>query len=292
MTCVAEKQIKMRAEELWAAACIQAALPGTVADPYDDNSLPRMHDFDLLRGNIRFGACEVTVAADPEVIELWKLVNGNHKRWIEPDLCGGWFLSLSPTCRVKQLKANLRTVLMAMESQGVHEAATDHRTGPPRFDFVFRELGVVRAQQGPTDYPGSVYFTVKRPMEQCGGFVPTTGNALAEWLSTWTKTPEQAHNVTKLARAGAAERHLFVLFPGFSPAPFQVTIPLMDPDGPLPTVAPELPSGITHLWTMSLYDTGDLFAWNTADGWTRYTKDVAITSDFRGSRPRHTSLVR
>ena len=96
---------KDRDEELWAAACIEAALPGVVARQHDDGSRASMHDLDLFRGLDRFGACEITSVADPESIALWKLMNGRRARWIEPDLQGGWMLSLSPACRAKKLKA-------------------------------------------------------------------------------------------------------------------------------------------------------------------------------------------
>ena len=71
--------------------------------------------------------------------------------------------------------------------------------------------------------------------------VPQTGDVLAEWLGDWMRRPEQAHNLEKLTRSGAEERHLFVLLPGFSDAPFGVVVLLMQEDPPLPTVAPDLP---------------------------------------------------
>jgi hypothetical protein len=100
--------VTSRDEELWAAACIEAALPGVASRRHDDGSRPSMHDIDLFRGADRFGACEVTAAADGESLALWKLVNGGDDRWIEEGLEGGWMLTLDPSCRAKKLKAGLR----------------------------------------------------------------------------------------------------------------------------------------------------------------------------------------
>jgi hypothetical protein len=270
--------VKDRHEELWAAACIEAAIPGVRARRHDDGSRPGMHDLDLYRGAIRFGACEVTAAADTEAIELWNLVNGGG-RWIEPELRGGWMLSLSPTCRVKKLKAGLPGLLRALESQGVKEAERARPHGAGQFARVLNDLGIVRAHQGPTSFPGSVYFTIDLPTDRSGGWVQETGDALAEWLSVWTSDPEQGHNIDKLRRARTEERHLFVLFPGFTQAPFGVTDVLMRPDGPLPTVPPILPEILTHVWAMSSWSSGALFRWSASEGyWSRHTKDVGTAA--------------
>lgn len=266
---------KDRVEELWAAAWIEAALPGVAARQHDDGSRASMHDLDLFRGADRFGACEITSVADPEGIALWKLVNDRDERWIEPDLQGGWMLMLSPGCRAKKLKAGLRELLRAIESQGVKEAGRGRR-GLGQFEPALNDLGIIHAFQSDTEYPGSIYFTIEFPIERTGGFVSETGDELADWLNQWASTPEQEHNVTKLINSRAHERHLFVLFHTFAPVPFPVTDILMRSNGPLPSAQLDLPDGITHLWTASLWSTGHLFAWNESGGWSRHSKDVSF----------------
>jgi hypothetical protein len=64
---------------------------------------------------------------------------------------------------------------------------------------------------------------------------------------------------------------MFILFPGFTIAPFVVTDVLMRPNGPLPSNAPQLPMGIGHLWLMSTWSTGDVFHW-TGTAWVRHPK--------------------
>jgi len=62
-----------------------------------------------------------------------------------------------------------------------------------------------------------------------------------------------------------------VLFPGFTTAPFSASDLLMRSDAPLPDAAPSLPDGITHVWAMSMWSSGEVFHYG--DGcWTRFSK--------------------
>ncbi len=260
----------MRGEEQWVGACIKTALPGVKVVQYDDGSRPSMHDLDLVRGGVPFAACEVTAAADAESIEVWNLINGSDERWIERDLLGGWMVTVSPKCRAKRLKNELPGLLRTMEKVTAgpeHEEAIERLCG----------LEVVSANRSGTDFPGSIYVTLQRDAERTGGAVPSTGNGLVTWLDDWLREPAQEHNLKKLRAAEPAERHLFVLFPGFTTAPFSASDVLIREDGPLPDVAPALPDGITDVWLMSTWSTGDLFHYG-AGGWTRSSKVFEVTS--------------
>lgn len=255
---------EMRGEELWAAACVEAALTGVQVRQHDDGSHPSMYDLELARDGAPFAALEVTAAADDESIELWNLVNGANDRWIEPDMLGGWMVTVSPAARAKRLKNELPALLRTLESDAEspeRQVAADRLSG----------LQVVSANRSATDYPGSIYVTLQRDAERTGGFVPLSGDGLVVWLSEWLNQPGQQHNVEKLRAAVHAERHLFVLLPGFTTAPFSASDVLMHADGPLPEAAPLLPADITDLWVMSTWSTGDLFHFN-ADGWIRSPK--------------------
>lgn len=65
----------LRGEENGVAATIAATL-GSRVRQHDDGSRPGMHDLNILTANGGPGALEVTTAADPDRIHLWKLVNG------------------------------------------------------------------------------------------------------------------------------------------------------------------------------------------------------------------------
>ncbi|MEV7090273.1 hypothetical protein AB0O07_31065 [Streptomyces sp. NPDC093085] len=261
---------RTRSEEQWVRACLQQALPDVEVLVHDDGSRPGMHDFDLVREGLRFAALEVTAAADAASLELWKLINGGAT-WIREELAGGWMVSLAPTARAKRIRSELPRLLASLEAMGVPQISEVHS---PTEDLVERveRLGIISAYQSPTDFPGSVYFTISLPPERSGGWVPDTGDAFSQWVSNWLSEPSQSDNLGKLRRSGAVERHLFLLLPGFTTAPFEALDPLMRPDGPLPTLPPQLPKEITHLWAMSSWNTGDGFRWSPSAGWTRFRK--------------------
>ena len=109
------------------------------------------------------------------------------------------------------------------------------------------------------------------------GFVARTGDVLAEWVSEWVVRPDQADNLQKLRESGLAERHLFVVMPGFTTAPFSVVDLLTRDNAPLPTVPPKLPAEVTHLWILSLWNVGDGFRWSPDGGWSRFDKQFDLT---------------
>jgi hypothetical protein len=261
----------MRGEERWVGDCIEAAMPGVRVIQHDDGSRPSMYDLDLVRDGVPFAAMEVTAAADAESIELWNLVNGSEDRWIESDIDGGWMVTVTPKARAKGLKKDLPDLLRALETRGEdreHRAAIDRLRG----------LGVLSASQSGTNFRGSIYVTLERDPERTGGAVPATGDGLVRWLDGWVREPAQQHNLSKLRAAERLERHLFVLLPGFTTAPFDASDVLMRADGPLPEMAPALPEAIADVWLMSTWSTGDIFHFG-ANGWSRSLKVFEIAGD-------------
>ena len=84
----------LRPEEEWARRIVSAELRVRV-DQYDDGSRHGMHDLEAVAAGGRRIAIEVTAAVDAEATELWNIVNGDE-RWIEPDLAGGWGVTVLP----------------------------------------------------------------------------------------------------------------------------------------------------------------------------------------------------
>ena len=100
----------LRDEEKVVAATIAATL-GLTVEQHDDGSRPGMHDLYIMTADETSAAVEVTAAADPDSIQLWKLVNGRGERWTVPNLQGGWMLHLEPTARAKRLLKELPAFL-------------------------------------------------------------------------------------------------------------------------------------------------------------------------------------
>jgi hypothetical protein len=272
----------MRAEEKWVAECLEAILPGTSVVQHDDNSLNSMHDLDLHRDGERIGACEVTSAAEPTQIELWNLANGEGEVWKDRRLRHSWIVHVNPAiCRYKKLRTDLPPVLRDLEQREVLNAGSRYPLRHPPRELA--RLGVTRAERFETKGDPAIFPLFDLPDEQDGGMVPSDANVLVAWLDQWINSPAQAHNATKLANSGARDRHLFVLFPGFSSAPFEVTACLMWGDVQVPTSPPRLPLGVTHLWAMTGWNAGRILQWAPTPGWTWLPKPGA---EPLGSRSR------
>ena len=250
-----------------------AAATGLQVVQHDDGSADGMHDLDLFEGQHRIGAIEVTAAADGELIALWNLMNGRGDRWIEPDLKGGWMITLRLDARGKKVWRELPGVLSELEQLGVSRVDASGGGGHP-LAARLAELGIASADQGDTDFPGSIYITVDLDMERSGGFVAETTDAVARWFGEFLGEAELADVRGKLDRSRASERHAFLILPGFARAPFSVSDPLMRDGAPSPTEAPNLPPEITHVWVVSTWSTGAGFRWSPSSGWSTFAKPI------------------
>lgn len=102
--------------------------------------------------------------------------------------------------------------------------------------------------------------------EKTTGFAADDGNALAEWVGEWLRQPVRADNLTKLMRLGVDERHIFIILPSMADVGFEVTELFMRSDAPLPTIPPNLPPEITHVWVASVWGHSGV-RWSPEAGW-------------------------
>jgi hypothetical protein len=264
----------LRPEEDWARQLIASAF-GVPVVQHDDGSEAGMHDLDVLHADGSVGAVEVTSAADGDSMALWRLMNDRDERWIVTGLAGGWMVSLVPEARGRRVWKELPDLLLELEAQGLKELPGRPGGGAhpdSHLATVAHALGVARAHQSGTDFPGSIYITLHRRTELTGGFVADTSDALVGWLGEFLALPAQGDVRAKLGRSTAPDRHAFVIVPGFATAPFSVTDPLMRDDAPLPTIDPRLPPEITDVWAASTWRGGAGFRWSTSTGWARFDK--------------------
>lgn len=111
-------------------------------------------------GRRRSSRIEVTAAADPDCVELWKLMNGSDERWIEDGLRGGWFVSLYPRARVRRLRSELPGLLRRLENDGAAGVYDPRRSFGPT-EALAADLGIASLHQVGTDFPGSIYITIE-----------------------------------------------------------------------------------------------------------------------------------
>jgi hypothetical protein len=264
----------LRPEEEWARQMMSRALAVDVVQ-HDDGSDHGMHDLDVLHEH-GVAAVEVTAAADGESMALWRLMNDRDDRWLEPDLAGGWMVTLRPSARGKRVKAELPRLLGVLESAGVRELRFRRYPGRDSAEVaIARDLGVVHAHQSGTDFPGSIYVTLELPAERSGGFIPDHGNDLVAWVGEFLHDPVRRDVLEKLERSSSDERHAFVLLPGFTTAPFVVMNLLMTSDPALPEIDPELPEAVTDVWVASTWSSGSGLRWSPTSGWSTFEKFAA-----------------
>ena len=264
------RSIELRPEEEWARQIIEAAVGAPVVQ-HDDNSREGMYDLEIRYANRPVAAVEVTAAADGQTIALWNHLNGRSERWIEPNLKGGWMVTLRSGARAKRIRKELPNLLGELEALQVGELFRPTRPSN-ELERLAADLHIAHAIQGGTDFRGSIYITVDLDSERSVGMVPTTGEAVVSWASAFLTHADRRDVLAKLARSEAAERHAFVLVPGFSTAPFAVVDLLMRDDAPVPTRDPELPDEVTHLWLVSTWSSGQALHWSQPTGWAAASK--------------------
>jgi len=228
-----------------------------------------MHDLWIVQRESPRAAVEITAAADPESIKLTKVVNSGGRLIVE-GLEGGWLVSLEPfSARAKWRAKQIPRYLAELEAAGVREVNVEAGaviTG--RWAPRARDLGITHVFQSDTDFPGSVYFSPDLLLERSGGFVPLNGDPIAAWVGNFLRD-ERPDVVNKLGRSNAAERHAFVLVPGFTTAPFAVSVLLTTQHIALPVIDPQLPTEVTHVWVVGMWHDVDGCYWDPAIGWSR-----------------------
>jgi hypothetical protein len=262
---------RLKPEEKWAQQLIAHELSVPV-EQNDDGSRPGMFDLRIRYPSGGCAAVEITAATASDSVELWKLMNGQSRRWQVEKLRGGWLISVLPSASDKRLLAELPGFLHELERLGIRDFEPSLAGDGPLRDLA-DSMGVASARQSrDTSYPGSVYRTIEEPLEHRAGFVTADGNPLAEWTGRFLADSKQADVLRKLKLASVVARHAFVVVPGFTTAPFAVRDLLWRNDAPLPTADPELPAPLTHAWVASTWSSGVGFRWDPAQGWASFQK--------------------
>jgi hypothetical protein len=104
-----------------------------------------------------------------------------------------------PAARVKALREKLPGLLRALESSQITELRTrlDHSqyADTTANQAYASSLGIANLRRGGTDFPGSIYLLPALPVERTAGYVSSTGDPLAQWISAWIREPRQSDNL-------------------------------------------------------------------------------------------------
>ncbi len=189
-----------------AGQLLGAILGGAVVPRDVPGATASTHDFDVMLGDGRTVAVEVTISADREDVEYWHAV---HKtEWDAPQLGHSWLLNITPPARVSTLRGKVESLLQGLERAGIYKFGLGTKVDAPEVDELHRLL--VKA--------GDVWAGVHPPRIgiYSAGVGTTDTEPVREVVEYEASKPD---NRSKLARAKADERHLFVwIDPATSPA--------------------------------------------------------------------------
>ncbi|MDR0959500.1 MAG: hypothetical protein LBM23_03960 [Propionibacteriaceae bacterium] len=260
--------IPCRLEELWAAACIEAAIPKVKPRRYDDGTKNDMPDLLLYRDGNLFGVCEVTQSTDgdergcqSEIERLSESDNdrfqGNH--WKFPELNLHWFIYIYPGANIRKVKAEAKEALLRLERE--YKGETLIRTPLCQGDWSCQAF-----EPESNSCSGVIEYRLKLNPLPDGG----DSNILSLWLEKWLKRPEYEDNVRKILRyepSQSLERHIFIICDSSSDCPIYTLELEQSFEIILPSRRVNLPERVDAIWISSLSDKGKVISYSKEKGW-------------------------
>lgn len=227
----------MNKTEVLAQHIVEAVLQGSrmVYRPDQSSAVP---DFDLHHSDGLVAALEVTASEDRSAIETYAAIGSRRKggpRVRARFSKKSWRIYPVAGANINLIRAEVDRHLAELESAGVeHFFSATHRRDNKAIEAIYVDLKVAGGDVVEGLEPGVI--TIAHPI---------TGGVIGGSLVTEAVEREalKADNRCKLARAGAAETHLFV-FVDLLHA--EVWTPLVH--FPPPSIGPVLPPEITHVW--------------------------------------------
>ncbi len=257
----------MRVEEEWARSIIEPAVGSSLVERDCQGGADQVHDYDFTTLAGERAAVEVTSATlgpAQAVANLPGLKDVNDAR-----LAFAWIVFVLPDAPRNRLRTGIPDLLVDAEQAGVGSFSPEAMsvTDPLRQRAV--ELRVGSASSiGEGLPPGSISVGHLVPNVARG---PTGPDAIPVWLDEFLHHPTQQDNLKKLWNSDAHERHLFLIVRMNTTAPPGVAISLMNPQQ-LPTVDPDLPDEITHVWTVSEWPAEWGIRWSPRERWSLFRR--------------------
>lgn len=231
----------LEGEAAWTVAALLSGVPQRSDRP---GAPPATHDIDICLPDGRVVALEVTSSTVPEVVEMWDAINAVD--WACDELSEGWSITLDATRRglggakVRRFRKEAPQWLSVLEQVDPvirpHILNNrDHDLGREAMNAIthLRRLGVRGGGSvGPTN-SGPTYIVVGT----VGPGGPVDGSTVNSAVEAATLA-----NLTKLLKAEADERHLF-LWVDATDSPSSAAMSSFARPEP-----PELPHGIDCVW--------------------------------------------
>jgi hypothetical protein len=205
---------------------------------------------------------EVGWHPDPQMNAMWDGIRKmKRQQIIEVAIgLGQWSVGLEPGANIKELRRRLPALIAGLAEDGINQlnVAGNWRRDGPTEDA--RRLGIryVSRLSG-SEHDHAVIFP-----PASGGYFPTNPDLIVNWLDDLLRNPDYVDVWAKLLPVDADERHVF--FMAGSRTDFGVQQLLGELGSSLPIRAPQLPTGISHLWAMGQWGAGGAALWS-GDRW-------------------------
>lgn len=232
---------------------VVARVLGVVVERLDDGSAPRMPDGLIRYTDGRLASLEVIGDHDVEFEEQDAALDGRRVIHID-GLRWSWSLTLERETRVRSLLEELPARLRSAEISHAEPVRAAQSLLSPEDHHDLALFAASARTDGP---PGRVTLRAA-PFT---GFGSGAG-ALPDWVERVLS--RQSDVGPKLAGAGR-DGHVFIWATIGSEAEAQTALDGAATD--LPTRAPRLPDGITHVWVMSGFSSTRGLAWFPDRGW-------------------------
>lgn len=241
-----------RRNELFARLVVAQAL-GCVVERFEDGSRDSQVDAQILHPHGAAGL-EIVADIDPEQSSMWGALDAvGHEVYVD-GLTRRWIVSLRRSASVKKAVAAIPALMLSLERGDLHLQRA-------RVPAALDAIGVksVYPITGDDRAGGRVHLK----MEGWGG------SAGREELTPWLSQMFERHDDVrrKLAAHPTADGHAF--FWVTSGSDFSAQFALENRGQDLPTLVPELPRGVTHVWVGGLSSSQGVLAWFPDCGWWR-----------------------
>lgn len=203
-----------------------------------------LEDFRIEYHDGRLGHGEVKVDFDETERRQWSaLLKLQVDQTIQlAERSGSWWASIAPEASVKALSRELPGIIECMLANGVVGYDCSHASMNRDVSIALQSLGVENLQLVGANEGDRCILFPKSP----DGLIPVDANAAVPWISKCFADARFSNSWMRLAVADAAEKHAFIWVASGAPDELELRI-AFHPEDP-PSLAPEIPGWLTHLW--------------------------------------------
>jgi hypothetical protein len=229
-----------------------------------DTSAGHEPDFEIAYVDGRYAIGEVGWHEDPEIRAMWSIAFRQkiHQQIDLPSGRGQWGVTLVRGARIKDLYRKLPSVIDSMLQAGTTRLEIVGTWPRGELPDALRALGIEYINQVNSHDPSAAIFF----MPNGGGSVPPDPNVVADWVESVLGDPDYADTTAKLLCRDADEKHVFLM--SGTQTEFGHAERLRRVGEELPSRAPLVPEGITHVWCISEFGDGVAALWEKAAGWS------------------------